>query len=60
MDNKDEAAQFERRIADLRSGIQTDLDAAKREILKRLHEIESSVELVARELARRAGNDNGD
>jgi hypothetical protein len=43
--------QLDRRFADLRAGIRDDLDLAKHDILERLREIETSVDLIARELA---------
>lgn len=49
-----ENRQLEQRFAELRHGIRDDLDSAKHDILGRLCEIETSVELIARELARKA------
>jgi hypothetical protein len=49
-----ENGQWEQRFAELRAGIRDDLDLTQHEILERLREIEMSVEIIARELARKA------
>jgi len=54
MDNEKGGTFSERQIAELHRRIQVDLDGVKREVLRRLHEIERSVEIIAREMVRRA------
>lgn len=50
---QEDSKRIERLLANLRSAIRDDLDAAKHEILDRIREVESSVEIIAREMERR-------
>ncbi len=50
--------ETERLLAALQVAVSTDLDLAKREILERIAAVETSVEAIAREMARRNDRDN--
>ena len=54
MEKENTTRQMEHHLAELHRGIRDDLYMAKHEILDHLREIGTSVELIARELARRA------
>jgi hypothetical protein len=54
-----ETRKVESHFVRLRLGIQADLEEMQGEIRERLEGIESSLEIIAREMARKAGNDGG-
>lgn len=56
--DKEDSKRIDRLLGNVRLAIRDDLDVVKHDILDRLREIENSVELIARELARKATGRN--
>lgn len=54
MDEED-SQRIERLLATFRFAIRDDLDGSEHEILNRIREVEDSLEVIAREMARKGG-----
>jgi tetrahydromethanopterin S-methyltransferase subunit G len=52
-----EAKKLESRFVHLRPGVKADMEEMQKEIRERLEGIESSLEIIAREMARKAGSE---
>ena len=54
-----EAKKLESKFVHLRPGVKADAEELQEGIRDRLDKIETSLEIIAREMARKAGNDGG-